>query len=188
MDCDHLNTHHQSNLPHQDGEATSKKESSTRKKNLKSRHQPYLPEDGEATSKKESSVRKNNLSLINANINDEKLNREEILIVRSINAIGCNNYGMNADLVHKYPYCDVLGMREIDPALKCIAKECDRSVEGSCIVHIPPLYTTGPKIASLVTQHGLGKPYDENVFARRIVKICTQESIVSHLYRDSGDN
>ena len=102
--------------------------------------------------------------------------------------VRCKNYGTNADLVHKYPYCDVLGMREVDPTLKCIAKECDRSVEWSCIEHISPLYTTGPKIASLVTQYGLGKPYDENVFARRIVKICIQESIVFHLYHDSGDN
>ena len=91
--------------------------------------------------------------------------------MHAINSVGCKNYGLTADLVEKYPYSDLAGRRYCDSDLKCIAREKDRSLEGLCIVRSAPLYIKGPKIATLVTQYGLGKPYEENGLAQRIVKI-----------------
>ena len=126
--------------------------------------------------------------LINAHISDEKLNQEEVMLVYAVNSVGCKNYGLNADLVEKYPYCDFAGRRYCDSDLKCVAQECDRTPEGLCFVRTPPLYIKGPKIAVLVTQFGIGKPYEENNLARKIVVNCTQETFVRHLRRDSSDN
>ena len=28
------------------------------------------------------------------------------MLVHAINSVGCKNYGLNADLVEKYPFCD----------------------------------------------------------------------------------
>ena len=114
------------------------------------------------------------IKLIDTNMSDEKLNQEEHLLTIAINSIGCKNYVMNNDIVHKYSYCDILGHRYNDLDLKYIAKEEDRSCEGSCIVSPPPLYRKGPLIASLVSQYGLGKPFDQNKLSQKIVKRCTQ--------------
>ena len=59
------------------------------------------------------------IKLIDASMSDEKLNQEEHLLTIAINSIGCKNYGMNNDIVHKYPYCDIVGQRYNDPDLKC---------------------------------------------------------------------
>ena len=136
----------------------------------------------------QSLIKKQNLMLINAQLTDEKLNQEEVMLVHAINSVGCKNYGLNADLVEKYPFCDFAGRRYCDSDLKCIAQECDRNPEGQCFVRSPPLYMKAPKVACLVTQFGIGKPYDENKLARKIVMNCTQESFVRHLRRDSSDN
>ena len=128
------------------------------------------------------------IKLIDANMSDEKLNQEEHLLVLSINSIGCKNYGMNSDVVHKYPYSDIVGQRYNDLDLKCIAKEEDRSREGCCIVSPPPLYRKGPLVASIVSQYGLGKPFDQNKMSQKIVRNCPQESFRQHLRQDTTDN
>ena len=52
----------------------------------------------------------------------------------------------------------------------CVAREIDRSPEGLCLIHTAPLYIKRPNIATLVTQYGLGKPYEENRLAQKIVR------------------
>ena len=106
--------------------------------------------------------------LINAYLSDEKLNQEEILLVHVINSVGCKNYGLTADLVEKYSYSETAGARYCESDLKCIARDKDRSHEGLCLVPPSPLYMKGPKIATLVTQFGLGKPYEENGLVQKI--------------------
>ena len=69
--------------------------------------------------------------LINAYVSDNKLNQEEVLLVHAINSVGCKNYGLAADLVDKYPYSETAGGRYCDSNLKCIAREEDRTPEGS---------------------------------------------------------
>ena len=128
------------------------------------------------------------IKLIDANMSDEKLNQEEHLLIISINSIGCKNYGMNNDIIQKYPYCDIVGHRYSDRELKCIASQENRSSEGSCIVSPAPIYKKGPLIASLVSQYGLGKPFDRNRLSQKIVKRCTQESFRYHLRQDTTDN
>ena len=56
------------------------------------------------------------------------------------------------------------------------------------MVHSAPLYMKGPKIATLFTQFGLGKPYEENGLAQKIVRNCGQESFVKRLRQDTSDN
>ena len=138
--------------------------------------------------KKPSISKKTNIRLINAHITDEKLNQEEILHVHTINSVGCKNYGLTADLVEKYPYCDLAGVRYCDSDLKCIARVIDRSPESLCLVRSAPLYLKGPKIETLVTQYGLGKPYEKNGLTQKIVRSCGQESFVHHLRHDTSDN
>ena len=129
-----------------------------------------------------------NLMLINAYLSDEKLNQEEVLLVHAINSVGCKNYGLTADLVEKYPYSETAGARYCDSDLKCITREKDRSPEGLCLVCSAPLYMKGPKIATLVTQFGIGKPYEENKLAQKIVRNSGQESFVKRLRQDTSDN
>ena len=87
--------------------------------------------------------KKANIRLINAHISDKKLNQEGLL-VHAINSVSCKNYGLTADLVEKYPYCDLAGLRYCDTDLKCIAREIDRSPEGLCLIRSAPLYLKGP--------------------------------------------
>ena len=129
-----------------------------------------------------------NLMLINAYLSDEKLNQEEVLLVHAINSVECKNYGLTVDLVEKYPYSETAGARYCDSDLKCIAREKERSPEGLCLVRSAPLYMKEPKIATLVTQFGLGKPYEENGLAQKIVRNCGQESFVKCLRQDTSDN
>ena len=132
--------------------------------------------------------KKSNLMLINGYVSDDKLNQEEVLLVHAINSVGCKNYGLAADLVDKYPYSETAGGRYCDSNLKCIAREEDRTPEGSCLIRPAPLYIKGPKIASLVTQFGLGRPYEENRLAQKIVRNCGQESFVKRLRHDTSEN
>ena len=126
--------------------------------------------------------------LINGYVSDEKLNQEEVLLVHAINSVGCKNYGLTTDIVDKYPYAETAGRRYCDSELKCIAREEDRTPEGSCLIRPAPLYIKGPKIASLVTQFGLGRPYKENRLAQKIFRNCGQESFAKHLRHDTSDN
>ena len=128
------------------------------------------------------------IKLIDANMSDEKLNQEEHLLVLSINSIRCKNYGMNSDVVHKYQYSDIVGQRYNDLDLKCIAKEEDSSREGCCIVSPPLLYRKGPLVASIVSQYGLEKPFDQNKMSQKIVRNCPHESFRQHLRQDTTDN
>ena len=130
----------------------------------------------------------NNLMLINAYVSYDKLDQEEVLLVHAINSAGCKNYGLAADLVDKYPYSETTGGRCCDSHLKCIAREEDRSPERLCLIHPAPLYIKGPKIASLVTQFGLGRPYEENRLAQKIVRNYGQESFVKRLRHDTSEN
>ena len=121
-------------------------------------------------------------------LSDEKLNQEEVLLVHAINSVGCKNYGLTADLVEKYPYSETAGARYCDSDLKCIAREKDRSPEGLCLVRSAPLYMKGPKIATLVTQFGLGKPYEENGLAQKIVRNWTgivRKTLETRYFRQS---
>ena len=108
--------------------------------------------------------------------------------MHSTNAIGCKNYEISSDLVKKYPYCDIAGFRYTDTDLRYIARKQERSEEGTCYIHSPPLYSKGHKIATLITQYGLGNPYEKNKLAQKIVGNCEQESFAHHLRMDTIEN
>ena len=132
--------------------------------------------------------RRVNIPRLNRYITDDKLNRDEILLVHTTNSIGCKNYGNSSKLVEKYPYCDIAGLRCMDTDLKYIAREQDRSEEGTCHIHSPPLYSKGPKIGTLITQYGLGSPYEENKITQKIIRKCEDTSLIHHLRMDTIEN
>ena len=137
------------------------------------------------TEKKDTQV---DIFCINGYITDDKLNQDDVLLVHSTNAIGCKIYGISSDLVKKYPFCDIAGLRYPDMDLKYVAREQDRSEEGACYTHVPALYGKGPKIATLITQYGFGNPYEENKLSQKIVRSCEEESFTRHLRMDTIDN
>ena len=108
--------------------------------------------------------------------------------MHNTNAIRCKNYGISSHLAKKYPYSDIAGLRYSDTDLRYIAREQDKSEEGTCYIHSLPLYSKGPKIATLITQYGLGNPYEENKLVQKIVRNCEQESFAHHLHMDTIEN
>ena len=67
------------------------------------------------TEKKDAQV---DIFCINGYIMDDKLNQDDVLLVHSTNAIGCKIYVISSDLVEKYPYCDIAGLRYSDMVLE----------------------------------------------------------------------
>ena len=132
--------------------------------------------------------KKPEISLINCNLSDEKLNKDDTLLVYGHNAIGCKNFGIAKDIVDKYPYSDVAGLRNKDTMTTYIAAEENRGREGSCIINSPPLYIKGPKTATLISQYGFSKSIENNPITQKIVKRCKQMSYVRHLQADTQDN
>ena len=76
----------------------------------------------------------------------------------------------------------------MDTELKSNAKEQDRNEEGTCHIHSPPLYSKGPKIATLITQYGLGSPYEVNKITQKIIRKCEETSLIHHLRMDTIEN
>ena len=76
----------------------------------------------------------------------------------------------------------------MDTDLKYIAREQDRSEEGTCHIHSPPLYSKGPKIGTLITQYGLGSPYEENKITQKIIRKCEDTSLIHHPRMDTIEN
>ena len=104
------------------------------------------------------------------------------------NAIGCKNFGVAKDIIEKYSYSDIAGLRNTDPIVKYIAFEDYRGQEGTCLIKSPPLYMKGPKIATMISQYGLSKSIENNPISQKIVKRCKQQSYVRHLRADTQDN
>ena len=125
--------------------------------------------------------------LINQHITSDKFVQDEVLLIHTISAVGCKNYGLTSDIVDKYKYAEVAGFRYTDPDIRSISCERDRGEEGSCIINKPPMYEKGPTVATLVSQYGIGKPLEENKIANKVLKTCHQESFTNRLRRDTLD-
>ena len=126
--------------------------------------------------------------LIYGGVSDIQFNKSHICIVVPQNSVSCRNYGCTNDVVGRYSYGDIAGLRFPCSIMKCYSILEDRSPEGSVYLKHPPIYSKGPTIATLITQYGIGLPIEENNFAKKIVKNCTDVLITSRLASDTLEN
>lgn len=121
-------------------------------------------------------------------ISAEKFNRSDLCLLTTQNSVSCKNFGTAYDIVQKYNYANVAGLRYSDPDMSSYATLEDRSPEGNVHINNPPVYSEGPSIATLITQYGIGREIEENNIAQRLVKQCPHVSITSRLSADTRRN
>lgn len=123
--------------------------------------------------------------LMYAFLTDDIFNNEKTCIILNQNSLSYRNFGRCLDVVEKYSYGDVAGLRKPDKYMKMYSQYEDRGEEGDCIVKHPPHYFPGPTIVTLITQYGIGRPIEDNNIASKIVKNSRNNDLVSHLTGDS---
>ena len=122
-----------------------------------------------------------------AYLTNEVFNDDDTCIVLNQNSVSYRNFGRCSNAVDKYPYGDVAGLRKPDQHIKIYAQYEDRGIEGECIIKSPPLYVKGPTIATLITQYGIGRAFENNNIAQKIVNNSRNKDIATHLSRDSDE-
>lgn len=120
------------------------------------------------------------------NLADDVFNYENMCILVGQNSVSTKNFGSTRDVCWKYPYANVTSKRI--PNLYGIAEEASRSREGTIEIRSPPLYILGPTVVTLITQYGIGKSVEENTYAQRIIKSCTDDHHVNKLKCDTNEN
>ena len=126
--------------------------------------------------------------LVYGSLSNSKFDKDTICIVVPQNAVSCHNYGCTYDIVRKYSYANVAGLRRPCPVTKCYSVLEDRSPEGCIYIKSLPIYTNGPTVATLITQYGMGKHIEANDFARKLVKNCSDLTITPRLANDTLEN
>ena len=126
--------------------------------------------------------------LAHSRISEDEYNNEDVLIVVSSNSVSCKNFGLTRDVVQKYPYADVAGIRRPPHTWHNTAVLEDRSPEGSVYINQPPIYRSGPTVATLITQYGVGKSVEENPYAKQIIERSGDFLYTSRLENDTLQN
>ena len=127
--------------------------------------------------------------LAHERISSEIFDRKHVCIVIPSNSITCKNFGIVRDVVQKYPYGDVAGLRYSHTTWGNIAVLEDRSPEGSVHINQPPIYRReGATIATIITQYGMGECVEENVRAKQIVETSDDILYTSRLKCDTLQN
>ena len=120
-------------------------------------------------------------------MNDSTFNRSDVCLVVGQNSVSFKNFGCTGDIVQKYPYADVAGLREPDRNLKSFSKFKHRDAEGSVQLKAPPAGDKGPAVGTLITQYGIGRPLEENNISKKIVQHCPDTAVTSHLKLDTQE-
>lgn len=121
-------------------------------------------------------------------ISDSIFNQRDTLLVINQNSISYANYGCSYDIIAKYPYGDVAGLRRPDFKVPSYSHTEFHDKEGTTIIKSPPTDTVGPSICTLITQYGIGRNYEDNNIAQRIAKYCRDTTISDRLAADTKDN
>ena len=116
---------------------------------------------------------------------DQVFNSEKNCIVLNQNSISYKNFGRCKDIIEKYPYGNVAGLRKPDETIKIYSRYEDCDQEGECIIKSPPYYVESPTIATLITQFGIGRPVEDNNITKNIIKNLQNQDLVNRLSRDS---
>ena len=122
-----------------------------------------------------------------AKINENVFNRRDVCLVINQNSISYVNFGCAADIVAKYPYADVAGLRRPDNKLQSYSDVSYHDQEGNAIIKSPAEDDVGPSITTLITQYGIGRAYEDNNIAHKIVKCCRDTTIMTRLTNDTKD-
>ena len=120
---------------------------------------------------------------MDAFLTDEIFNADDTCIVLNQNSLSYRNFGRCFDIVDKYPYGDVAGLRKPDKYMKIYAE--DFGQEGECVIKSPPHYKEGPTIATLITQFGIGRPIEDNNIAKKVIHKHRNKDLVYRLSKDS---
>ena len=120
-------------------------------------------------------------------VSDDLFNREDTCLVVNQNCLSYRNFGRCYDIVEKYPYGDVAGLRKPDKFMKMYAALHERGVGGDCLLKAPPHYKEGPTIATLISEYGIGPPIEENTIAQKIVQSGRNQDLVRHFSRDTKE-
>ena len=126
--------------------------------------------------------------LMYASITDEVFNNSKTCLLLNQNSIGYKNFGRCAAVVDKYSYADVAGLRQPCPHLKYCCSPSYRDGEGNVVIKSPPLYRDGPVVATLITQYGIGQPFEENKIAKDSVERSPYISVRTRLKEDTEKN
>ena len=118
---------------------------------------------------------------------DEEFNSPEYCLLVSQNCVTYRNFGCTADIVQRYPYSDVAGLRTPDPYRKAYAIQEHRGVEGRALIKTPETGAEGPTVATLLTQFGIGRAIEDNNISQKIVLYCQEKEISSRLNQDTKE-
>ena len=102
-------------------------------------------------------------------LTDEVFNNDSTCIILNQNSVSYRNFGRCLDVVEKYSYSDVAGLRTPDFYMKMYARYEDRDAEGECIFTSPPHYIQGPTVCTLITQYGIGRSIEDNNITQKII-------------------
>lgn len=110
-----------------------------------------------------------------------------ICIVNSTNAITCKDFGFNKILTTTYPYCHVAGLRYSDDKTGTALKE-SRGREGSLEFNFLRKEFNSPYIATLITQYGIGLPFEENEIAQKCFRYTMDSDHARRLRCDTSND
>ena len=107
-------------------------------------------------------------------------------IVSYTNAIACKNFGLVKCIAETYPYGNVAGLRYSND--RGISQRSNRGVEGTAIVDMPADHHNLPTIATLITQYGIGKPFESNEISEKVAKYTKDADHATRLQSDTRLN
>jgi len=109
-----------------------------------------------------------------------------LCIVTSTNAITCKNFGFTKYVMRAYPYGNVAELRYIDDEIGS-AESASRGREGSLEIRSLHEDNNTPKIATIITQYGIGLPFYENKVAQNSFRSTSDEDHAKRLRNDTTD-
>ena len=127
------------------------------------------------------------LQFITGDICSHAFRHSFICIVTCTNAITCKNFGLAKYISDTYPYVNVASLRYSNG--RGIAQRSDRGVEGSIIIEGPADYQINlPSIATLITQYGIGKPFEVNEVSAKVARFTKDTDHACRLQLDTTLN
>jgi len=109
-----------------------------------------------------------------------------LCIVTSTNAITCKNFGFTKYVTKLYPYGNVAELRYIYDEIGS-AEPTSRGREGSIEMGCAREEINTPKIATLITQYGIGLPFYQNNVAQTTFRCTLDQDHARRLRNDTTD-
>ena len=124
------------------------------------------------------------LKLLRDDFNIAEYTSRNLCIVASTNAITCKNFGFIKNVVKAYPYGNVAELRYINDEIGS-AEASSRGKEGSIEIGCAHEEINTPKIATLITQYGIGLPFYQNNVAQTTFRCTFDQEHAKRLRNDT---